>query len=200
VAHPPLLQRVMEQAVETRKAIAGHERTRESLVESRRNIDRLVQMLWRTTPRHDDHWYPQRHVLERLDEEAARCRRHDVPLSVAVGELTSTDDQSLSLPDWAAEAIVRGKRRSDVVGQYGPNGFLMLMMHTPKPGGVTCCRRLQDVLEHPAENQAGPHAPMRSYFGIATATDERSVPQSLLHVAEMNLEEARRAEMGIVAG
>lgn len=111
------------------------------------------------------------------------------PLSVAVGELQSTEGGGAMVPDWAAEAIVRGKRRSDVVGQYGPGGFLMLMMHTPKPGGVTCCRRLQEALEHPAETGA-PRA-MRSYFGIATATADESAPQMLLRIAEENLEAAR---------
>lgn len=191
LAQPPLLERLMEHSLETRTAISSHERTRECLAESRRHIDRLVHMIWRTTPRHDDSWYPQSHMLERLDEEAARCRRHEVPLSVAVGELQSTDDGATTIPDWAADAIVRGKRRSDVVGQYGPNGFLILMTHTPQRGGITCCRRLQEVLEHPAEPPSGPHAQMRSYFGIAGASTEQAAPQSLLRIAEQNLEAAR---------
>jgi GGDEF domain-containing protein len=189
LAHPPLLQRAMRQALQTQKAIDRHAQTLERLADSRRHVDRLTQIIWRMTPRHDDLWYPQRHMLERLDEEAARSRRHRVPLSVAVGELHSTEGGGAMLPDWAAEAIVRGKRRSDVVGQYGPGGFLMLMMHTPKPGGVTCCRRLQEALEHPAETGA-PRA-MRSYFGIATATADESAPQMLLRIAEENLEAAR---------
>ena len=189
LAHPPLLQRAMRQAMQTQKAIDGHAQTLERLADSRRYVDRLAQMIWRMTPRHDDLWYPQRHVLERLDEETARCRRHRVPLSVAVGELQTAEGGDAMIPEWAAEAIVRGKRRSDVVGQYGPGGFLMLMMHTPKPGGVTCCRRLQEALEHPAEVGA-PHA-LRSYFGIATATTDESAPQTLLRIAERNLEMAR---------
>lgn len=200
LAHPPLLHSVMQHAVHTRTALNSHERTREQLADCHRHVDRLVQMIWRVTPRQDDSWYSQRHMLERLDEEAARCRRHQVPLSVAVGELQTTEDETPGLPDWAADLIVRGKRRSDIVGQYGPNGFLMLMVHTPKPGGVTCCRRLQEVLEHPAEIQAGPHAPVRSYFGLATASAEQSAPQSLLRIAEQNLEAARGGwEMRIVA-
>ncbi|MCI0683775.1 MAG: GGDEF domain-containing protein [Gemmataceae bacterium] len=188
LAHPPLLVAAMQHAIELHEALGGRERILQQLAEGRRQVDRLAQLIWRTAPRHADAWHSQRQVLERLDEEAARCRRHRTPLTVAVGAWQA----ETQVADWASEAIVRGKRRSDVVGQWGPDGFLMLMVQTPKPGGVACCRRLQEVLEHPADHPAGPHAPVYSYFGIATASAERYAPQSLLHVAEQNLEAARR--------
>ena len=192
LAHPPLLHSVMQQAVQSWENKAAQLRLQRQLAESCRHVDRLVQMIWRITPRHDDQWYSQRHMLERLQEELARCQRHHVPLSVAVAELQCCeDDKAPALPDWAAASIVRGKRRCDVVGQYGTGGFMLLMVHTNKPGGVNCCQRLQDYLEQPAHDLASPHSPVRSFFGIASMCDEERSPQSLLRIAEQNLEIAR---------
>ncbi len=195
LGHPPLLHAVMQHAMTDWEAKIVQERTRSQLSDSRRQVDRLVQMIWRLTPRHDDHWYSQRHMLERLHEELARCQRYQLPLSIAVGELEQpAEDAAPRLPDWAAESIVRGKRRCDVVGQYGPDGFLLLMVQTPKPGGVTCCRRLQDYLEHPTQDLNAPHLPVRSFFGIASMNGEQNTPQGLLRLAEQNLEMARGQE------
>lgn len=192
VDHPPLLHAVMRQTAQAWAARKLHQRTHDELSESRRRVDRLVQMIWRLTPRHDDHWYSERHVLERLQEEISRCQRHQVPLSIAVGQVqASREDAESALPEWAAEAIVRGKRRCDIVGQYGKNGFLLLMVHTPKPGGVTCCRRLQVSLDNPAQHTNGPHMPVRSFFGIASMDNEQCTPQALLRIAQENLDTAR---------
>jgi diguanylate cyclase (GGDEF)-like protein len=191
-AHPPLLHCVMQQVQQAWEIKTVHARQQRQLAESCRHIDRLVQMIWRITPHQDDHWYSQRHMLERLQEELARSQRHQLPLSLAVGELQpATGDGAPCVLDWAAESIVRGKRRCDVVGQYGRDGFMLLMVHTPKPGGVTCCKRLQDHLEHPAQELAAPHRLIRSFFGIASMAGEECSTQSLLRVAEQNLDMAR---------
>lgn len=200
-AHPPLLHGMLLQAVRTWTSKAEHARLQRQLTDSSQHVDRLVQMIWRITPRHDDHFYSQRHMLERLGEELSRCERHQVPLSLAVGTLQpATQAAAPILPDWAAESILRGKRRCDVVGQYGPDGFMLLMVHTPKPGGVTCCKRLQDRLAHPAEELSGPRQPICSFFGIASMAGEHNSPQSLLRVAEQNLDMARgRTASSVVA-
>src|SRR5437764_433036 len=70
--------------------------------------------------------------------------------------LNETFDDSLALPEWTMDVIAKGKRRSDVAGQYGPDGFMLLMMHTPIKGGIHCCRRLQKAIEHAQETLPGP--------------------------------------------
>jgi diguanylate cyclase (GGDEF)-like protein len=185
-----------------RAALFGEERlhgrhTADQLIQCRRHVDRLVNVLWRTAPAVDrnDHWYTQRHMLSRLQEELARKERHGIPLTVAVGEVDAEDDHVLpevvSVPDWTAATITRSKRRCDVVGQYGLSGFLLLMVHTPKTGGMTCCRRLQRMLETPADPKIGPAGPVRAYFGLASTPSGTATPQSLLRCAEQNLELAR---------
>jgi hypothetical protein len=194
LAHPPLLHESMKQTLHTGMLRHLHERTHDQLIETRRHVDRLLTMIWRITPyEKENSWLPQRHLLERLDEELARSLRHRAPLSVAVGELSCGRDKAGSLPDGAAELIVRAKRRCDVVGQYGPSGFLLLMVHTPKRGGVVCCRRLQRFLEDPADFASGPRADLRTCFGLASTSPEIDTSQALLSAAEQNLEAARHA-------
>ena len=197
LVHPPLLAAVMNRALQTGELSNLWERTKEQLSESRQHVDRLVNLIWRMSPRQaDQQWYSQRYMLERLQEELARAERHGVPFTLAIGELQlpATDGDSASLPSWTADIIVKVKRRCDVAGQYGPRGFLLLMAHTAKPGGVICCRRLRRFLEQPNRD-------LRVYFGIASAGPDRFTPQALLRAAEENLETARtETSLGIYAG
>ncbi len=195
-AHPPLLHAALEQALKSWQEKKANARTQLHLHETRRHVDRLVQMIWRMTPQEDDHWCSERHILDRLFEELARSRRHHVPLSLAVGELR--DEEEAGMPDWAADLMLRGKRRCDVIGHYGPNGFLLLMVHTPKAGGVTCCQRLLEALEHPPEALGPPHRSMQAIVGVASTSDETVSPQGLLRHAEENLEAARKAGASVV--
>jgi GGDEF domain-containing protein len=186
LAHPPLLDAALRQAHYHGELRNLHERTHEQLLETRRHVDRLVNMIWRISPNDaENSWLPQRYLLERLDEELARSQRHQLPFSIAVGELRTTGELS---------------RRCDIVGQYGPRGFLLLMVHTPREGGLLCCQRLQSHLESPRQGSADPRVSIRSYFGLASTSDDIETPQALLRAAEQNLEMARlEAEACVVA-
>jgi diguanylate cyclase (GGDEF)-like protein len=202
IAHPPLLHSVLQQTVQVWDMMASNTRMKQKLAESCRHVDRLVQMIWRITPRHEDQWYSQRHMMERLNEELARCQRHKLPLSIALGEVQAAEDEwNPELPAWSTQAIVKAKRRCDVVGHYGAGGFMLLMVHTPRSGGVTCCKRLQAYLQHPAQVTDGPHQPVRSFFGLASLSDQEQTAQSLLRIAEENLDAAKeRREECVMAG
>lgn len=198
---PALLHLAMRHAIAAWEVKLHHKRLQGQLEKTQRQVERLTQMIWRVTPISDDQWYSQRHMLERLGEELTRCHRHHLPLSVAMGELRSPDrSQIMNLPDDAAAALLRGKRRCDVIGHYGSGGFMLLMVHTSKRGGVACCRRLRQYLEAPAQELDGPRRSMHSFFGVASSTIATTTPQSLLRIAEENLQAARTcAESQIVA-
>ena len=136
-----------------------------------------------------------------MQEEIARSERHSAPLTVALGEIRpipGPDDGSTREPvlaDWTTERITRAKRRCDVAGQYGLDGFMLLMVHTPGGGGVTCCRRLKQLLEAvPAIANHGPRGPVRADFGVASFADEAASAKGLLSCAEQRLEAARTAD------
>ena len=193
LASAPLVSKVLEQAAAALGESIALGRTRDQLTHTRRHVDRLVTMMWRTSPQQNDsQWYSQPFLMERLGEELARAERYKVPLSLAIGELKPSEHRDIDLPEWTPDLLVRGKRRCDVVGQYGKSGFLVMMMHTPKSGGISCCKRLQNVLEQPDSAMIAPsQQPLRAYFGLSSMIGERSSPQSLLSAAEQNLEVAR---------
>jgi diguanylate cyclase (GGDEF)-like protein len=160
----------------------------------------------------ETHWFTQRHTMERLQEEISRSQRHGGPLTLALAEVRVEDDgtagtpdgggmQALNLDSLTSQVISRGKRRCDVAGQYGMQGFLLLMVHTPKEGGLVCCKRLKQLLERAtAEAAPGPRGPIRAYFGLASSSAEKASAQGLLHCAEQNLEAAKAGkDEGIVA-
>lgn len=195
LTHPPLLATVLQQAQKNLQMSTDLERSRIQLVQTRRHIDRLVTLMWRATPHRDDcQWYSEPFMLERLSEELARADRHKIPLSLAIGELNEDEREDARLPEWTPELLVKEKRRCDVVGQYGPRGFLILMVHTPKTGGFNCLKRLQTRLESP-EEKSQPRSPLRAFFGLTSTNGDRLSSQGLLRSAEENLEAARHEKL-----
>jgi diguanylate cyclase (GGDEF)-like protein len=194
---PMLLVTAIEHARQAANLRQEQRVTKERLHETRQHVDRLINMIWRTTPRQAEvHWFSQRYMMERLTEELSRAERHQIPLTLALGEVQPAAAEEMELanlmPDWTMNTIAGGKRRSDVAGQYGPDGFMLLMVHTPIKGGLLCCRRLQKAIEHPQEPLPGPHANLHAYFGISGTLDGKTSAAGLLRLAEQNLDAARR--------
>src|SRR5262249_7399441 len=132
-------------------------RTGDQLRDCHCQVTRLANLLWEATPAAGrPPWFSQRYMLERLQEEGCRSERHGNPLSVVLGEVWVAQEEPLAdeepgpISRWTAERVNRNKRRCDVAGQYGPQGFLLLLPHTPPQGAVTFCRRLQGLLEDPS--------------------------------------------------
>lgn len=191
--YPPLLAAALQRASHGTQLLRGRRQADDALKQCRRQVDRLVELLWRTTPLDPGGtWFTQRSILERLQEEVARSGRHGTPLTVALGEVQAEDDAATARQAEAtARCITGAKRRCDVAGQYGLRGFLLLMVHTPEEGAVVCCRRLQHALEsvHPPR---GPHGPVRACFGIASISGKDDTLQGLLSGAEQRLEAAKK--------
>ena len=199
--HPNLLAGALERALRWSDLQRTHARTRDALDQSQRQVDRLVGLMWRTAPMHvDRRWYTHRHMLERLEEELARADRHQLPLTVALGEVEMPHDpdgpaRELEMLNWTADEVSRRKRRSDVAGQYGMQGFMVLMAHTPAEGGMVCCRRLHAHLEEGPAAGTTPREPVRAYFGLASYSGKAGAnTQSLLRQAEERLDAAKRQQ------
>lgn len=187
--NPQLLSAALDRVAQLGRMRQSAEKTGAELDEARRQVDRLVQLLWQAAPMDPrTHWFTQHYMLERLYEEIARASRHGAPLTVAVGEVDLGAPSAGSLPTWTVRQLTQQKRRSDVAGQYGPKGFMLLMVQTPKDGGVCCCRRLQQVVQEAPDLEG---KPVRLYFGLAGFTAETCTPQSLLRTAEEHLDKAR---------
>jgi PleD family two-component response regulator len=214
--HPWLLDAALSRAMEVGDQFRARRSHVEQLQQCRRHIDRLVNLIWRTSPMEPEtHWFTQRHTMERLQEEISRTQRHGAPLTLAVAEVRVenqsdaqkpdkqpvSEEPALNLDSLTSQVISQGKRRCDVAGQYGMQGFLLLMVQTPKRGGVICCKRLKQLLEKAAEQPGTrPRGPIRAYFGLATCPAEAVSAQNLLRCAEQNLETAKTGkDEGVVA-
>jgi diguanylate cyclase (GGDEF)-like protein len=170
----------------------------ESLADSRKQVSRLVNLLWESSPKEGQHgWFNQRHMLERLDEEVARTRRLGGEFSVVLGEVQGGRQEKLSsieaqhLATWTASRVTHAKRRCDVAGQYGPHGFMLLLPGTASMSAVGACRRLQTMLEEPPPLDETPLPPMQACFGLAAFSPSAATVKALLRQAEERLERAK---------
>jgi diguanylate cyclase (GGDEF)-like protein len=212
LSHPWLLDAAMHRAMEIGEDCRSRRRSLDQLQQCRKHIDRLVHLIWRTSPMEPNtQWFTQRHTMERLHEEIARTQRHGGALTLAVAEVrreqggqapaVKEGEMELDHVDVLTSKVVsRAKRRCDVAGHYGMQGFLLLMVQTPKQGGVICCKRLKKMLEQAATDSPGPRGPIRAYFGLASSAAKTATAQELLLSAEQNLEAAKAGKGEGVVG
>jgi GGDEF domain-containing protein len=199
LGHPPLLEAGLAQAARLADRLRSARRTAEAPSDYRRHVTRLVELLWASAPLDPrTGWLSQRHLLERLQEEAARTARHGTPLSVVLGEVYAGTGGAVfpagesPLAAWTAERIAHAKRRCDVIGHYGPHGFLLLLPSTSEAGAVAFCGRLRDAL---CDAPPGTAPPVVAAFGITSSAADLT-PKGLLRRAEERLEQARSKSGG----
>jgi diguanylate cyclase (GGDEF)-like protein len=192
--HPTVLAVMLKQAAEFGDLQRRGQETTDALEDARRQVNRLVNLLWEAVPGEGRaRWFTQRHMLERLEEEVLRAQRYGGPLAVILGEVETPSAEGgdeASAATWTVEQISRAKRRSDVAGQYGLQGFMMLLPQTDESGAAGCCRRLRQILEDPAD-PPGPHGPLHVRFGVACFCPETHSVKSLLSRAEERLERVK---------
>jgi hypothetical protein len=191
--HPPLLHEALSQAVRCRDLQHSLRIATDDLRSCRERVSGLLSLLWEVVPGAGTApWFSERYMLDRLKEEVDRANRYQSPLSLAIGEITVAAGARAGI----LERIVRGKRFSDIAGQYGPHGFLVLLPATPASGAVTCCRRLQGLLEEPSAVvlESSVSISSRICMGIASYSAVLASPVRLLARAEQCLEKAQAGD------
>jgi diguanylate cyclase (GGDEF)-like protein len=194
LAQPALLSESLAQLAQFGDGQRRARAAGETLQDSRRQVSRLVSLLWEVTPtKAGTRWCNQRHMMERLFQETSRCTRQGGGLSVVLGEMFSlarkrlSTDEAHALALWTAERLTTSKRRCDIAGQYGPYGFMLILPGTSNVGAVACCKRIQALPEVPD----APVPQLQVCFGITTYSTEIATVKALLSQAEEHLEEAR---------
>lgn len=187
--YPQLLGASLAQVAEW-GALQRHLRTATvKLQESRLQVYRMVTLMWDAS--HSEtrsRWFSQGHMMGRLHEECVRSVRYGTPLTIALGEVRRRGAASVreeaNLGRWAAERITEAKRRCDVLGAYGPHGFMLLLVNTPSAGAEQCCRRIRQALADVPEGQGN----IEAVFGLASCPHEGDDSKTLLSRAERALE------------
>lgn len=207
VHHVPLLAAMLRQAAEFGGVQRRCQDTSVALEDTRRQVSRLANLLWEAVPRKGRaRWFTQRYMLERLEEEVIRTQRYGGSLSVILGEVDSQSpapsspstlegDEGGSSEErqparWIADQISRVKRRCDVAGQYGLQGFMLILPQTDERGANSCCQRLRTNLAKPFGRF---HASELSsvHLGIAGLSPEVRSAKSILCRAEARLEQEK---------
>jgi hypothetical protein len=192
VAQPALLADALRHAVrcQAKMSLARHESRR--LLRCRAQIARLADLIWNALPVEGRHgWLTQRYALERLQEEVLRCDRHGDPLTLILGEWSIAPTSTVveierRLRAWTVERVLANKRRTDVAGQYGLRGFMLVLPHTAPEGAEEYCRRLRIELEQTPADLPPPWR-LHTSLGIAGYSSIHRTPKSLLRLAEEQL-------------
>jgi hypothetical protein len=196
---PGLLRVALEQAVRWGELHRNLHRYGEELLECRRRVNSLADMLWQSVPEErGDGCLPQRHVLLRLQEEINRAERHGTPLTLVLGEMRDRAEPAPGGPPvpvapWAFGLINQTKRRCDVLGRYGPNSFLLLLVQTGTGGADVFCQRLRRAFQERVADGSGQGLPFRLAFGLAAHTSGTTALH-LLSLGERSLEQAWQTE------
>ncbi len=145
----------------------------------------------------------RRHILDLLEREVSRTLRHGPPLAVIVLDL----DHFKRINDtWghpagdrvlqeAAAALSACVRRSDGVGRFGGEEFMLLLPDTPLEGALTMaerCRARLEAMEIRADN--GERIPVTGSFGVACNEQALGVDtEALVKAADAALYRAKAA-------
>ncbi len=197
--HVPVLAAMLRQAAEFGDLQRRGQETSAALEDTRRQVSRLVNLLWEAVPGEGRaRWFTQRHMLERLEEEVIRTQRYGGPMAVVLGEVETKPairnirGEEGQTATRIVDQISRVKRRCDVAGQYGMQGFMLLLPQTDERGATGCCQRLRSIIEQPSEDLHSFES-LSVHFGIACFSSEARSVKSLLSRAEEQLERCKLA-------
>lgn len=149
----------------------------------------------------------RRHIDEQLALEWERARRFGRDLSVVLADLDhfkevndrfshATGDEVLRI---VGDLLRQGTRGIDVVGRYGGEEFVLLLVETPPDRAVSLCDKLRlAIAEHDWESIA-PGLTVTISIGVAGDLSLGS-PAALLAAADARLYEAKRRGRNCVAG
>lgn len=203
VTEPALLAEGLAHALRARTGQRKARQASRNARQQRAHAGRLTDLLWAALPVDGrSEWLSQRFMLERLYQEVLLSNRHGTPLTLVLGEwkvdpVVGVDEPEEKptpgleaerrIRDWTMQRVLENKRRSDVAGQYGLHGFMLLLPHTADEGAKEFCRRLRSDLGEPP-----PGLPsfwkLHSAIGAAGYSSEYRTPKSLLRLAEERME------------
>jgi len=142
--------------------------------------------------------YNRRFFSIRLEEEVARYRRFNHPVSLVLLDLDGFKEINDELGHAAGDETLRGvselllkhSRGINIICRYGGDEFAVLLVETPKAGAQIYADRIRHVLaQHPF-----PHGRVSASFGIASLPEDvGAAAEDLIRAADEALYAAKRA-------
>jgi len=150
--------------------------------------------------------FNRRYILDRLDEEVARCARYNHELSVCLMGIDGLAEyrRQMGAPEAdqvvsvVAEILIDSSRRIDRIGRYDTDRFILLLPHTGEQATVLTGRIRQRIGTRSFRAGAG-EASFQTSFGIAVYPSSGATVDQLVLAADVALLQAtERAGNGIV--
>jgi diguanylate cyclase (GGDEF)-like protein len=147
------------------------------------------------------HLANRRALFERFGGELERARRYGRPLSVAMVDVDYfkrfNDTEGHRCGDEAlvriGQALATGLRRSDVVGRYGGEEFLILMPETPLAQARDTVERLRRAVERLEIPGAHGSRQLTLSIGVAAFPEQGDSAEALVAAADARLYRAKEA-------
>ncbi len=186
------------QDVKTRAAKALHSGTR--IIELRRGENGSENIHAISDPL--THVYQRRFAMHRLAYEASRSVRYKNPLSVLLVDVDNLKEinreHGIVIGDTVlveiAQVIFRSARRTDIIGRYDTQDFIMILPQTIDAGGIILADRIRKIIsEHKFLNgKLGLH--ITASIGVAGASGaDLAENLALVGRAATALDQAKRA-------
>ncbi|HEX2202826.1 MAG TPA: diguanylate cyclase, partial [Longimicrobium sp.] len=149
----------------------------------------------------------RRHVDERLALEWERARRFGRDLTVVMADLDHFKEVNDRFSHAAGDAVLRAlgrllrerTRGIDVVGRYGGEEFVLLLVETPPEKAERFCEKLRAAVEAHDWDAVHPGVRVTMSLGLSGDLSVES-PEALLAAADAKLYEAKRAGRNRVRG
>src|SRR5262247_4918907 len=142
--------------------------------------------------------YNRRFFSIRLEEEVARYRRFNHPVSLVLLDLDGFKEINDKLGHVAGDETLRGvselllkhSRGINIICRYGGDEFAILLVETPKAGAQIYADRIRHALAH----HPFPHGQISASFGIASLPEDvGAAAEDLIRAADEALYIAKRA-------
>jgi diguanylate cyclase (GGDEF)-like protein len=151
----------------------------------------------------------RRALMEFLDREASRSRRHARPLSVALLDVDHFKALNDARGHLAGDMVLRELaarvrpqvRQEDLFARYGGEEFALALVETPHPEAVVAAERIRSLIREGRFGTGSAPVRVTVSIGVATTCGEPGLdPAALLKAADERLYAAKRGGRDRVVG
>lgn len=174
----------------------------EVIRERDRQLVQLTQRLAHASPFDQRTGWPRhQYIVDRLGEECRRSTRYKLPLTAVLMDVLGLDGIQRDHGTAAANGVIGElaervrivARKTDLVGHYGTDGFLVLLTNTDREGGYIFCQRTVQAIAPPVAIEEKQFQ-LQCYFGLAEyGGDHSSNEKALLELISNRLDQAKEA-------
>lgn len=142
-------------------------------------------------------------LVTRLEEEVARARRYQLPLSLLMLDVDNFKSHNDSFGHPAGDEVLRTvakiledhARPSDFVARYGGEEFAVILSNTSEVGAFIVAERIRQAIE----NSPWPQRVVTISIGVADLSSMATTASALISAADKALYAAKRAGKNQVA-